>query len=213
MTTSHEVVSSVPPAPRRATIDDWLAIPPERRAELIDGRIVYYAMPGPRHGRIQGRIFAALGAPFDRRSGGGDDRPGGWWISLEVDMEIGDLGCRPDVVGWRRERFARLPSPDARGVVVDVPDFICEVLSASTANVDTGRKREAYHRAGVAHYWLADPERRSLTVLRRIEEGYVIAAVATPGERVRAAPFDAAELELDEVFPDEGDEPAPPPVG
>ena len=196
------------PAPRRATIADWLAIPEERRAELIDGRIVYFAMPGPRHGLIQGNVFSALAPRFGRRGGGGDDRPGGWWFSLEVDMEIGGLGCRPDVIGWRRDRFPRLPSPDPRGVVVDVPDWICEVLSASTANVDTGRKREAYHRAGVTHYWLADPERRSLTVLRRVEEGYVIAAVATPGERVRAEPFGDVDVDLDEVFTDE-DEAAP----
>ncbi|MDO9019482.1 MAG: Uma2 family endonuclease [Deltaproteobacteria bacterium] len=201
------------PAPGRATIADWLAIPEERRAELIDGRIVYYAMPGPRHGRIQGNVFSALGPRFDRRGGGGDDRPGGWWFSLGVDMEIGGLGCRPDVIGWRRDRFPQLPSPDPRGVVVDVPDWICEVLSASTANVDTGRKREAYHRAGVTHYWLADPERRSLTVLRRIEEGYVIAAVATPGERVRAEPFGGVEIDLDEVFTDEDEDKAAPTGG
>lgn len=89
-----------------------------------------------------------------------------------------------------------------------MPDWICEVLSASTANVDTGRKREAYHRAGVTQYWLADPERRSLTVLRRVEEGYVIDTVATPGERVRAGPFGDVEVDLDEVFTDE-DEAAP----
>ena len=105
--------------------------------------------------------------------------------------------------------MARLPVPDARGLVVDAPDWICEVLSPSTANADTGRKREAYHRAGVAHYWLADPERRSLTVLRRVDEGYVIAAVATVGERVRAEPFEAVELDLDEVFAADDDDPPP----
>ncbi len=189
---------SHPPSPR-ATIADWLAIPEGLRTEFIDGRIVYYGMPGPTHGRVQGNVFSALGPRFDRR-GSDDHRPGGWWLSLEVDMEIGAMGCRPDLVGWRRERFPRLPSPDARGLVIDVPDWICEVLSSSTASVDTGRKREAYHRAGVAHYWLADPERRSLTVLRRVEEGYVIVGVFNAGESMRAAPFDAVEIELDDVF-------------
>ena len=204
MTTTHDPGVALPSAAPRATLADWLAIPEERRAELIDGRLVYSALPGPRHGRIQGSFFGALGPRFDRR-GGDRERPGGWWFSLEVDLEIGGIGCRPDVLGWRRDRFPRLPTPDARGVVVDVPDWICEVLSPSTANLDTGRKREAYHRAGVGHYWLADPERRSLTVLRRLAEGYVIAAVATPGERIRAEPFDAVELDLDEVFAVEDD--------
>jgi len=172
-----EPTPSRPPAPR-ATIAEWLAIPEDRRAELIDGRIVYQGMPGPVHGRVQGNVFSARGPRFDR-------------------------GCRPDVLGWRRDRVARLPQPDARGVVVEVPDGICEVLSASTASVDTGRKREAYHRAGVAHYWLADPERRSITVLRSVAEGYVILGVHHAGERRRAEPFEAVEVALDEAFADD----------
>lgn len=189
------------PTPR-ASIAEWLAIPEERRAELIDGRIVYQGMPGPAHGRVQGNVFSALGPRFDRRKGD-ERRPGGWWLSIEVDMELGGIGCRPDLVGWRRERVAKLPSPDVRGVVVEVPDWICEVISASTARVDTGRKREAYHRAGVAFYWLADPERKTLTVLRRTDEGYVIVAVFLPGERVHAAPFEGVEIEMDEIFVDD----------
>lgn len=198
-----ESTSSRPPMPR-ASIAEWLAIPEERRAELIDGRIVYQGMPGPAHGRAQGNVFSALAPRFDRRQGD-ERRPGGWWLSIEVDMELGGIGCRPDLIGWRRERVAKLPSPDPRGVVVEVPDWICEVISASTASVDTGRKREAYHRAGVGYYWLADPERRTLTVLRRSEEGYVIVAVFLPGERVRAAPFDAVDLDIDDIFIDDGD--------
>ena len=44
------------PGPRRATLAQWLAIPEERRAELINGRIVYQGMPGPVHGRSQGKV-------------------------------------------------------------------------------------------------------------------------------------------------------------
>ena len=196
---SSDLRRSQPPA----TIADWLAIPEERRAELIDGRIVQHAMPGPLHGATQGGLFSVLNPAFGRRRRD-DAHPGGWWLSQEVDMELGGAGCRPDVLGWRRDRHPTLPLPDARGVVVDVPDWICEVLSPSTVNVDTGRKREAYHRAGVGYYWLADPERRSITVLRRMEEGYVIVAVVAAGERARLAPFEAIELEVDEVFVDEG---------
>lgn len=209
MTTHHVGPQPPSPPPRRATIAEWLAIPEERRAELIDGRIIYQGMPGPAHGLIQGNVFSALSPSFGRRRGD-EERPGGWWFSQEVDMELGGIGCRPDLLGWRREHFPRLPVPDGRGVVVDVPDWICEVLSPSTASVDTGRKREAYHRAGVAWYWLADPERRSLTVLHRAEEGYVIVGVFTTGERAKAAPFDAIEVDLDELLTADEEEAADP---
>jgi len=187
-----------PAQPQPATIEEWLAIPEEQRAELIGGRIVRHAMPGPTHGVVQRAIGARLD-PFHRRKGD-DDAPGGWWVSQEVDMFIGGVGCRPDLIGWQREVHPTLPAPNARGVVTEVPEWVCEVLSASTAAYDTGAKRDAYHRAGVRWYWLADPLYRTLTVLRRIEEGYLIVRAATLGERVRVEPFEAVEIEVGELF-------------
>ncbi|MBK6534188.1 MAG: Uma2 family endonuclease [Deltaproteobacteria bacterium] len=122
-------------------------------------------------------------------------------------MLIGGMGCRPDLLGWQREKHPRLPSPDARGLVTDVPEWICEVLSPSTAGLDMGAKRSGYHRAGVLWYWLADPIHRTLTVLRRTEPDYLIVLVASLGEQVRAEPFGAVEIDVGELF-DFGDETA-----
>jgi Uma2 family endonuclease len=193
-------------SPGGATVEEWLAIPEKERAELIHGRIVYDAFPGPKHGFTQGGVFALLW-PYNRRGGGhgggGGDKPGGWWISQEVDMVLGGIGCRPDVVGWRRDKHARVPQPDERGVVTTVPDFICEVLSSSTARYDQGPKRDAYFQAGVQHYWLVDPTYETLTVLERADRGYVIVLVAGPGEAVRAVPFDRVEIPVEELFLEE----------
>lgn len=187
-----------------ATIADWLAVPAEKRAELIHGRIVYHAMPGAAHGAVQAQVGAAIVPEYHRRSGG-TERQGGWWISQEVDLEIGGIGCRPDLVGWLRSEHPKMPKPDARGVVTAAPAWICEVLSASTASTDLGVKRDAYHRAGVAWYWIADPANRTLTALKRADEGYVIVSVGGWGMRVRVAPFEAVEIDLSEVF-DDGEE-------
>ncbi|AUX40912.1 hypothetical protein SOCE26_023140 [Sorangium cellulosum] len=205
----HAAPPVAPPrTPRRPTIEDWLAIPEEKRAELIDGRIVYQGMPGPVHGRTQAGVIALVRGAYDRRPGGAE-RPGGWWISMEVDMEIGGLGCRPDVLGWRRDKHPTMPEPDRRGIVTAAPDWICEVLSPTTAHVDMGDKRLGYHRAGVAHYWLADPHNGTLTVLRWTPEGYLIALVVGRGDKVHAAPFDAVEIDAGGLFGDDMEEPPP----
>ncbi len=202
MTFQPQTPSQRPSPP--ATIADWLAIPEEQRAEFIDGRIVYQGMSGPKHGTVQSRLSAAL-SPYDRRKSD-PEFPRGWWISMEVDMALGGIGCRPDLVGWERDTHARMPTPDERGLVTDVPMWICEVLSRTTAAVDMGSKRAAYHRAGVGWYWLVDPHHRTLAVLRRTEPDYLVVSVAGPGEHVRAEPFDAAEIDLDALF-DFGAEP------
>jgi len=187
---------------RRATIKDWLALPEEQRAELIDGRIVYQGMAGPVHGRAQSKVNGRLSEPYDRRVGSGE-RPGGWWLSIEVDMELGGMGCRPDLLGWRRDKHTAVPAPDSRGLVTAVPDWICEVLSKSTAPMDMGPKRVGYHRAGVAHYWLLDPQNGTLTVLRWTPDGYLVALVAGRGDTVRAAPFEAIEIDVGQLLGDD----------
>jgi Uma2 family endonuclease len=196
---------------REATLEEWLAIPEERRAELIGGRIVYQGMPGPVHGRTQGRTIALVSDPYDRQAGGGD-APGGWWISMEVDLDIAGLGCRPDVLGWRRDKQPALPVPDRRGLVTVVPDWICEVLSPTTAHVDMGDKRVGYHRAGVTHYWLADPHNGMLTILEWTPAGYLIALVAGRADRIKAAPFEELEIDVGRLLGDE-EATAPPSEG
>lgn len=184
---------------RPATIKDWLSLPEGVRAELIDGRIIYQSMPGLKHGRSQGRIFSRISSAYDGQKGRGG-QPGGWWLSQEVDIEISGQGCRPDVVGWRRDRFPTMPEENREGVVTDVPDFICEVLSPSTAHVDQGKKRTAYHRAGVGHYWLIDPIYKTLMVLVRDTRDYFMCQIAGPDETVRPEPFEEIDISISWLF-------------
>jgi Uma2 family endonuclease len=202
---ANESSPSVLPAQaerHEATIEAWLAIPHEKGAQLIRGRFVYEAMPDPLHGRSAGGLFAQLFGPFDRAKGD-RDQPGGWWLSMEADLKLGTDGVRPDLCGWRREKHPRCPRPGPKGVVTEAPDWVCEVLSPSTTSVDLEDKRVIYHRAGVAHYWLLDFERRSLMVLRHSPEGYLYILSAFRADIVRAEPFDAIDLHLRQVFPDE----------
>jgi Uma2 family endonuclease len=77
---------------------------------------------------------------------------------------------------------------------------VCELLSPSTARVDRVRKLRIYAREQVAWYWLLDPIGRTLEILRWEGGSYVVAATHDGDETVRAAPFDATELELPVLF-------------
>ena len=147
----------------------------------------------------QAQIVAQLGGPFNRRAGGRG--PGGWWILLDVDVELGTHEVyRPDVVGWRRER---MPTVRQELPMSLRPDWVCEVLSRSPARNDLVRKMRGYHRAAVPHYWIVDPERGTLSVYRHTVDGYLMALVAEPGELVRAEPFGEVELDVGALFGDE----------
>lgn len=100
---------------------------PERRVEVLAGELVEKAAPSWEHSDAQGAVAELLRPRFC--SGRGD--AGGWWILLEPDISFGpDDLCRPDAAGWRRERVPQTPSSSPISLR---PDWICEILSPSTA--------------------------------------------------------------------------------
>jgi len=185
-------------ARRLATAADLLALPGDARSEVVAGTVVEKAAPSGEHSLAQSGLTMFLGS-FHRRGGGG---PGGWWILVEVDIELEPHEVyRPDVAGWRREGH---PAPPRGRPLRTRPDWICEVLSPSNARTDLVTKFRVLHRCGVPHYWIVDPERELLVVHRWEPAGYLTALTAGRGETVRAEPFDAIELPIGILFGDEG---------
>lgn len=76
------------------------------------------------------------------------------------------------------------------------PDWVCEVLSPSTAALDRGDKRKVYQREGVPWFWIVDPKDRTLEVLALDGPSYRVVDVFSGDEKVRVRPFDAIELDL-----------------
>ncbi len=170
------------------------------RGEIIDGEL--YAFPRPRavHSNVESEIASELRGPYQKGRGG----PGGWWILMETGIELPRAPeFSPDLAGWRRERMPTLPIDSAIGTV---PDWICEVLSPTTRGYDLVVKRRFYAEIGVRHLWYVDIEARALTVSRLGDGKWIEIAVHGQGERIRAEPFDAIELDLAPLW-DAGQEP------
>ncbi|HEY4183095.1 MAG TPA: Uma2 family endonuclease [Kofleriaceae bacterium] len=197
---------SVPgrPPTRRATIEDFLAIPEDERFhELIGGEIIRKASPSGEHGASQFEIAGILGSPFGRSPPSGG--PGGWWFATEVEVRFGEDICRPDILGWRRAIVPTRP----RGKIVEVlPQWTCEILSETNRVNDLVRKKRIYHQHRVEHYWLLDPENGTFAVNRWHPDGYLEVLSAERSQTVRAEPFDAIEILVGALF---GDEPESPP--
>jgi len=65
------------------------------------------------------------------------------------------------------------------------PTFVVEVLSVSTAHIDTGRKFAAYEQHGVQEYWILDPIKNRHHFYRR--DGELLTEFAVQQERVESA--------------------------
>ena len=182
------------PASRPPTYADLLASPDDVRAEILNGEIVALPAPRPRHSRPQRALGHFIGGPFDDDDGFGG--PGGWWIFVEVDIQLGAEVVRPDLSGWRR---ARLPEPDVRPMTV-VPDWVCEIVSERYEARDRVTKKHLYAAHGVAHYWLVDPQARTLEAFSLVDGRWFDAGTFDETAVARIPPFEAVELPIGRLF-------------
>src|ERR1044071_6424794 len=143
----------------RATYRDLIESPAHMVAEIIGGELRLSNRPATPSTAAVTTLGNQLGPPFHHGSGG----PGGWLILRGPELHLGDEILVPDLAGWRRDRLPILP--DASFLTLP-PDWICEVLSESTENMDRTEKMPIYAASGVQHAWLVDPRRRSLEAYR-----------------------------------------------
>jgi Uma2 family endonuclease len=178
------------PAKQRATCADVLAAPDGLVAELVDGKLVTSPRPGPFHATAASALGGELWSPFRRGRGG----PGGWVILDEPELHL--LGAEvlvPDVVGWRVERMPELP---VTAWFETVPDWVCEVASPATAAFDRADKMPVYARAGVKFAWIVEPTVQTSETYALENQRWVLLETFRGDRGVRAAPFDAIELEV-----------------
>ena len=121
------------PALQRATYEDLLQVPEHLVAEILDGELHTQPRPAPKHAVAASGLGSELFRPFHR----GIDGPGGWWIIDEPELHLNGDIMVPDLAGWRRERMPELPQAAWFELA---PDWACEILSPSTAQMDRVRK-------------------------------------------------------------------------
>ena len=162
-----------------------------KQHEIVRGMLVRKAMPTFEHGDLQRELGTKLRS-FEVRRGGR------WWLASECEVELAP-GERylPDLAGWDNARVSERPT-GAR--VRTPPQWVCEILSPSTAKRDLSDKKSTYHAVHVDYYWLIDPETKMLTVLGWADDDYRTLLEARGGEVAHAAPFEAIELDLGELF-------------
>ena len=178
---------------RPATYADLLEVPDHFVAEILDGELHATPRPAPRHASAASALMGSLHGPFDRGRGG----PGGWRILFEPELHLAVDVVVPDLAGWRRERLPVLPDC---AYFTQAPDWVCEVVSPSTAAIDRVKKLSIYPREGVSHAWLVDPIAGTVEILRLENGRWTILSTGSALDVVRVEPFLEVELDLSVLF-------------
>ncbi len=173
--------------------EDLKAVPEHLLAQIIDGELIALPRPGLAHQRVASSLGIEVGEPFDRGRGG----PGGWWLLDEPELHLGGDIVVPDLAGWRRERLPTIPDAPFHTLA---PDWICEVLSPSTARLDRVRKLRLYARERVGFAWLVDPAAPTVEPFRLHDSRWLLLGTYPGDAPARIEPFDAIELDLPLVW-------------
>ena len=181
------------PGPARATYQDVLDAPAHRVAEIVEGVLHTHPRPAMPHARASSVLGRRIGTPYHDKIGG----PGGWWIIDGPELHPGEDILVPDLAGWRRERMPDYPET---AYVTLAPDWVCEVLSASTRRLDLHGKRPIYAREGVSHLWLVDPADRALEAFELRHGEWVLIASAKDDDPICIRPFDAITFSLGDLW-------------
>lgn len=137
------------------TVNDIYALPEGERAELIDGQIYYMAPPSRRHQDITGELFGMIREYI--RSNNGSCRP--YIAPFAVFLNQDDTNyVEPDISVIFDSDM--LNDKGCSGA----PDWIIEIVSPGSRQMDYYTKLFKYRTAGVREYWIVDPEKNRILV-------------------------------------------------
>ncbi len=137
------------------TIEDIYNLPDGQRAELIDGELYMMAAPNRVHQKLVHFFDWAIGSYIQDKNGDCEVYPSPFAVYLNADNEI-YLGPDISVICDKN----KLTDEGCKGA----PDWIIEIVSASSRQMDYNKKLFKYRTAGVREYWIVDPMKPQVTV-------------------------------------------------
>lgn len=140
---------------RTYTVVDVYALPDGQRAELIDGQMYMMAPPRRIHQELVAQFTKIIGQHIDSHDGLCRVYPAPFAVFLNADDKN---YVEPDVsVICDKNKL------DDRGCN-GAPDWIIEIVSPSSQQMDYGIKLFKYRSAGVREYWIVNPLKQTVTV-------------------------------------------------
>lgn len=137
------------------TIDDIYALPDGQRAELIDGQMYMMAPPNFRHQKIIMELSSAIHQYIKTHGGNCEVLPAPFAVFLSQDDRN---YVEPDI-----SIICDKSKIDDKGCN-GVPDWIIEIVSPSSQQMDYGIKLFKYRTAKVREYWIVNPLKQTVTV-------------------------------------------------
>ena len=175
------------------TYQDYVQLPEETgfRYEVLNGCLVRDPSPVTKHQRCSIRLHVLLREYFGRKD------PEGEVLGAPLDVILSEhTVLQPDLLYIPGSASDVLDHP----YIDEPPELVVEILSPSTAQKDRVRKSEIYRKAGVTHYWIVDPDAKTIEAFALRDGYYALLAAASDRELFQHPDFPEMEILLEKVF-------------
>lgn len=177
-----------------ATYADLEKLRPDQRGEIIFGELCMTPRPAFAHMHVVSVVGARLMGEFQFKSPSG---AGGSWIFVhEPELRIGGDAIIPDIAAWRTERHEQIVG-DYPSIA---PDWVCEILSPSTAKRDWTSKADWYLQNGVQWYWIVDPRKKFVQCFKAGASQWEPVGEAAESAHANLDPFSELSLNIGEFW-------------
>jgi Uma2 family endonuclease len=157
--------------------DFYNTINKQQKAEFINGEIILHSPVRNIHATVSGRLFALL-------------------LNYVLMNDLGYVGhekllisltrndYEPDVCYFSKSKATLFSNNQLKH---PAPDFVAEILSPSTAEIDRTIKFEDYAFHGVQEYWIIDPDEKILEQYILKDKTYQLHFKANNGSVISSA--------------------------
>src|SRR5688572_3062783 len=164
--------------------------PPGVRLELVDGEVAVSPSPRPRHSFPSQELSRLLGNHIEEFDLG--------LLIPDTDTIFGDYDVRrPDIIFFAKARQHLVLEDEA---IDAAPDLCVEVVSPSSATIDREDKFEQYAAGKVPHYWILDPQVRTVEGFKLKGKKYVPIGMGKGADVVRLPPFLNLDIPLGDLW-------------
>jgi Uma2 family endonuclease len=172
------------------TYQDYLHLPDDgKRYQVIDGELCMVPAPVPRHQMVSMNLERIL---HDHAR-----KEGGRVFHAPCDVILTDVDIvQPDIFFISQERLEIIKEKNIQGA----PDLVVEILSPHSEKIDRIVKSKLYARFGVKEYWIVDPDKREVTVLRLKGGSYKSQGIFGVQDSFKSILLNGLKIEVKEIF-------------
>jgi Uma2 family endonuclease len=171
------------------TADDYMQLPEGAPFQLINSKLIYMASPFATHQKLSRKLTIDLGNYIE------SNRLGELFAApLDVHFDEKNI-VQPDLIFVSIKRSSIIQK-----WIYGAPDFLVEILSKSTDDIDRTKKMALYGKHDVVEYWIVNPEAKNIEVFHNQNKEMQLVQTAGNADEIKSKAVEGFVMKVASIF-------------